>query len=203
MSSEFWDQRYAGDGLVYGEQPNDFLAQMADRLPKAGRALDIGAGEGRNALFLAGRGLDVLAVDQSAVGLEKARRRARERGLRLRAQAADLRDFDAEDGCFDAISSIFVHLPGAIRSRVHERVGAWLRPGGVYVLEAYAPDQITRDTGGPKDPAMLASLEDILGELSAGGRLEIEHRAALVRDVSEGSFHSGEASVVQVFARKR
>ena len=203
MSSAFWDERYAGDDLVYGELPNDFLARMADRLPRAGRALDIGAGEGRNALFLAARGLDVLAVDQSAVGMEKAQRRARERGLKLRAQAANLQDFDADDCSFDVISSIFVHLPGAIRARVHNRVGAWLTPGGVYVLEAYAPDQIARSTGGPKDPALLASLETILDELDAAGGLEIEHQAALLRNVSEGQFHTGEASVVQVFARKR
>ncbi len=203
MSIEFWDQRYAGDGLCYGEQPNDFLAQVADRLPRAGSALDIGAGEGRNAMFLAGRGLDVLAVDQSTVGVEKAQRRARGRGLILRAQATDLRDFNAADSSFDVISSIFVHLPGEIRSRVHERVGAWLRPGGVYVLEAYSPDQIARTTGGPKDPSLFASLDVVLGELLAGGRLEIEHRAALLRDVREGTFHTGEASVIQVLARKR
>jgi SAM-dependent methyltransferase len=203
MSNAFWDQRYAGADLAYGESPNDFLAQMADRLPTTGRALDIGAGEGRNALFLAARGLDVLAVDQSAVGMDKAQRRARERGLKLRAQAADLHDFDADDCSFDVISSIFVHLPRSLRARVHERIGAWLKSGGVYVLEAYAPNQIARNTGGPKDPSLLASLEVILGELAVNGRLEIEHHAALVRNVSEGQFHTGEASVVQVLARKR
>ena len=70
----------------------------------------------------------------------------------------------------------------------------------MFLLEAYAPDQIERDTGGPKDPSLLASLKVILGELTG---LEIEHQAALVRNVSEGSFHTGEASVVQVLARKR
>lgn len=199
MSSTFWDQRYAGEQLVYGEAPNEFLFQMSGRFPASGRALDIGAGEGRNALFLASRGLDVLAVDQSEVGMKKAQRLAQERGLKLRTRAVDLRDFDAERGEFDVISSIFVHLPAELRAAVHGRVGGWLKPGGVYVLEAYAPDQIERGTGGPKDPAMLASLETIVGELKG---LEIEHRAALVRNVTEGEFHSGEASVVQVVARK-
>lgn len=200
MSSTFWNQRYAADDLVYGEKPNDFLAQMADRLPRAGRALDIGAGEGRNALFLASRGLDVLAVDQSEVGMQKAARLAGERALTLHTRAVDLRDFDAEPGSLDVVSSIFVHLPASLRAAVHGRLHAWLKPGGIYVLEAYAPDQITRDTGGPKDPLLLASLETILGELNG---LEIEHRAALVRNVTEGVFHGGDASVVQVLARKR
>ncbi len=199
MSSTFWDQRYAGDDLAYGEKPNDFLAQMVDRLPTAGRALDIGAGEGRNALFLASRGLDVLAVDQSEVGMQKAQRLARERGLKLRTRAIDLQEFDAADNSLDVISSIFVHLPTALRARVHGRIRAWLKPGGVFLLEAYAPDQLARGTGGPKDPALLASLQTILGELAG---LEVEHQAALVRNVSEGQFHTGEASVVQVFARR-
>jgi len=200
MSSQFWDERYAADELVYGSAPNDFLAQQAHRFPKAGRALDVGAGEGRNALFLASLGLDVLAVDQSAVGMQKAQRLARERGLSLRTQAADLNDFQAEPNSFDVISSIFVHLPAALRAKVHKNVITWLKPGGVFVLEAYAPDQLHRDTGGPKDPLLLAPLQTLLSELAG---LTIEHQAALVRNVGEGRYHSGEASVVQVVARRR
>lgn len=200
MSNTFWNERYSGDELAYGEAPNDFLSIMANQLPTFGHALDIGAGEGRNALFLASRGLNVLAVDQSEVGIRKAQRLAQERGLTLRAQATDLQDFDAEHNSFDVISSIFVHLPATLRAVVHKRVVAWLKQGGVFLLEAYAPDQIERDTGGPKDPSLLASLEVILGDLDA---LEIEHQAALVRNVSEGRFHTGKASVVQVLARKR
>jgi SAM-dependent methyltransferase len=200
MSTDFWNQRYASEELVYGEAPNDFLRAMSDRLPKTGRALDIGAGEGRNALFLASRGLDVLAVDQSIVGMQKAQRLARERALRLHTQAIDLRDFNADKGSFDVVSSIFVHLPAELRAAVHQRVAEWLKPGGVFLLEAYAPDQIERDTGGPKDPALLASLDTILSELNG---LQIEHRAAMVRNVTEGKFHGGDASVVQILARKR
>jgi SAM-dependent methyltransferase len=199
MSSTFWDQRYSGDNLVYGDAPNDFLALMANRFPSAGHALDIGAGEGRNALFLASRGLDVLAVDQSEVGMRKAQRLAGERGLKLRTRAVDLQDFAADDNSLEVISSIFVHLPSALRASVHGGVQRWLKPGGVFALEAYAPDQIERGTGGPKDPSLLAPLDVILRELEG---LEIEHRAALVRFVGEGPFHSGDASVVQVLARK-
>lgn len=200
MPNTFWDQRYSGDDLAYGEAPNDFLSMMTDRLPDFGDALDIGAGEGRNALFLASRGLNVLAVDQSEVGMQKAQRLAHERGLKLRTQAVNLQDFDAEPNSFDVINTIFVHLPAALRARVHQRVGAWLKPGGLFLLEAYAPDQIERGTGGPKDPSLLAPLKVILDELDG---LQIEHQAAQVQNVSEGRFHTGEASVVQVLARKR
>jgi hypothetical protein len=134
--------------------------------------------------------------------MQKAQRLARERGLLLRTQAADLQDFDAERRSLDVVSSIFVHLPAPLREAVHARIVTWLKPGGVFLLEAYAPEQITegRGTGGPKDLALLAPLGVILGELDG---LEVEHRAALVREVSEGRFHTGAASVVQVVARKR
>jgi SAM-dependent methyltransferase len=199
MSNTFWDQRYSGEDLAYGDAPNGFLSLVAERFSSTGQALDIGAGEGRNALFLASRGLNVLAIDQSEVGMQKAQQLARQRGLTLRTQVVDLQDFDAEHNSFDVVSSIFVHLPTKLRAAVHQRVGAWLKPGGFFVLEAYAPDQIDRGTGGPKDPSLLAPLEVILGELNG---LKIEHQAALVRNVSEGRFHTGEASVVQVLARK-
>ena len=200
MSSTFWDERYAGDDLAYGEAPNNFLCSMADHLPNSGQALDLGAGEGRNALFLAARGFDVLAIDQSEVGMQKAHRLAQQRGLALRTQAVDLQDFDAKPGSLDVITSIFVHLPASLRAKIHKSVGGWLKPGGFFLLEAYAPDQIERGTGGPKDSSLLASLEVILGELSG---LQIEHQAALVRNVSEGRLHTGQASVVQVLARNR
>ena len=214
MSSSFWNDRYTSNDLVYGEAPNDFLASLASKLPRSGQALDIGAGEGRNALFLASLGLDTLAVDQSEVGMQKAQRLARERGLALRTQAVDLRDFNAPQASLDVVTSIFVHLPSSLRADLYKRIPTWLKPGGLFILEAYAPDQLTRDTGGPKDPDMLPPLQTMLTELGAGGGgggggvggggdgLTIEHSAALIRAVVEGKFHGGEASVIQIVGRR-
>lgn len=199
MEHIFWDERYAGDELAYGAEPNGFLVSVADRLPSHGHALDLAAGQGRNAVYLAARGLEVLAVDQSAIGLAVAQRLATERGVALRTQVVNLADFTAPPASFDVISSIFVHLPSALRRQVHARVVTWLKPGGVFVFEAYAPDQIPRATGGPKDPDRLAALETIVAELAD---LKIEHAAALLRAVVEGKHHTGEASVVQVLGRK-
>jgi SAM-dependent methyltransferase len=198
MTTNFWNQRYSDEDLVYGPAPNDFLVATADRLPKSGHALDIGAGEGRNALFLASLGLDVLAVDQSKVGLQKATRLATDRGLKIRTQAVDLNEFNADESSFSVITSIFVHLPKELRTSLHQRVVSWLKPGGIFILEAYAPDQILRNTGGPKDPSLLVPLDEILAELDG---LQIEHQATLIRNVTEGQFHTGEASVIQVLAR--
>lgn len=199
MEKQFWNQRYAGDDLVYGRAPNTFLKSLDDQLPANGTALDLGAGEGRNALYLASMGLDVLAVDQSEVGMAKARKLAERRGLSLRTQAVDLTDFDAPPASFNIITNIFVHLPSALRARVFAKVVHWLKPGGRFILEQYTPDQLKRDTGGPKDADRLAYLDDLLTELPG---LHIEHRAQCVRDVSEGQPHTGLADVVQIIASK-
>lgn len=200
MNTDFWNDRYGTGELVYGDAPNDFLAQMRDRMPASGKVIDLGAGQGRNALYLASLGLDVLAVDQSDVGLRTAQRLADERGLALRTRAADLRNFDVEPGSVDLVTSIFVHLPPALRTPLHDRIQQWLRPRGVFVLEAFAPEQIARSTGGPRDPDRFAPLETYLDELRG---LTVEHAATLVRVVREGRFHTGHANVVQILGRKQ
>jgi SAM-dependent methyltransferase len=198
MGSQPWDERYARPGFAYGTEPNDFLAAVADRLP-AGPVLSLGEGEGRNAAFLAGRGHDVLAVDQSAVGLAKARRLAERRGLVVRTEQADLAAFAIEPGAWAGIVSIFCHLPPAVRVPLYAAVVRGLQPGGVLVLGAYTPRQVGRGTGGPPDPAMMVSLGDLTTELAG---LEFLHAAELEREVREGSYHTGLASVVQLVARR-
>jgi SAM-dependent methyltransferase len=198
MESRRWDERYSAPGFAYGTEPNDFLASVADRLPR-GPVLTIGEGEGRNAAFLAGLGHEVLAVDQSEVGLTKARRLAEERGVRVQTQQADLRDYPIRPGAWAGIVSIFCHLPPAVRVPLYAAVARGLRPGGVFVLEAYTPRQFGRGTGGPPTPEMMVSLEDLRNELSG---LEFVHARELEREVREGTYHTGLASVVQLLAQR-
>jgi 2-polyprenyl-3-methyl-5-hydroxy-6-metoxy-1,4-benzoquinol methylase len=115
-----WDQRYGGEEYAYGTAPNEFLVAMAPRLPM-GRVLCLGEGEGRNAVWLAGRGYEVTAVDASRVGLEKAERLAAERGVTITTVHADLAKHDIDPDAWDGILSIFCHLPPALRADVHHR----------------------------------------------------------------------------------
>lgn len=193
-----WDERYAGDEYAYGTLPNDFLVSRVTALPR-GRVLCLGEGEGRNAVWLAQQGFEVHAVDASSVGLEKARRLARERGVQLQAVVADLAQYEAGTAAWDAIVSIFCHLPPAVRSRVHGRIAHWLRPGGVFLLEAYTPDQLALRTGGPPSAELMMTLAGLRAEL---GGLVIEHGLETVRNVVEGRLHHGQGAVVQVVARR-
>ncbi|MGA7980706.1 MAG: class I SAM-dependent methyltransferase [Chromatiaceae bacterium] len=193
-----WDQRYDTADYVYGKEPNDFLRAMADRLP-SGRALCLGEGEGRNAVFLAGRGFEVTAVDGSGVGLAKTERLADERQVTVATVRADLADFPIEPASWNLIVSIFCHVPAGLRADLHRRVVEGLRPGGMFLLEAYNPGQIEYGTGGPPTPDLMMDLAALKQELAG---LRLIHALEAVRDVREGRFHSGPGAVVQILAVK-
>lgn len=199
MDSQRWNERYAQPGFAYGSQPNEFLATVASRIP-AGPVLTLGEGEGRNAVFLASRRHEVVAVDQSDVGLAKLRQRADARGLAVRTQQADLADYAIESAAWAGIVSIFCHLPKSIRVPLHAAVARGLQPGGLFILEAYTPQQHGRGTGGPPTVDLMTSLADLREELAD---LEFLHARELEREVIEGAYHNGLASVVQLVARRR
>lgn len=193
-----WDQRYGEPGFAYGDAPNDYLVEVSDRLP-AGRALCLAEGEGRNAVFLAERGFEVTALDQSAVGLDKAQQLARARGVRVATVIADLAHYEIAPDHWDVIVSIWAHTPVSIRRRTHQQVVAGLRPRGMFVLEAYRPEQVGRGTGGPPVPELTMPLSDLETELAG---LDLLQAAEIERDVREGRYHQGPSAVVQILGRK-
>src|SRR4051794_13977233 len=148
-----WDERYSQPGFAYGTEPNEFLASAAGRIPVGvGPVLSLGEGEGRNAAYLAGLGHRVVTVDQSPVGLAKARRLAADRGLSIDTVCADLAASPTPPAAWAGIVSIFCPPPRQIRLPLHAAITRGLRPGGVLLLEAYTPNQLARNTGGPRDP---------------------------------------------------
>lgn len=193
-----WDERFSPDEYVYGKEPNDFLREMAPRIP-SGPVLCLGDGEGRNGVHLAGLGHDVTSVDGSAVGLAKARRLAAERGVEISTVHADLAHFVIDPGAWSGIVSIFLHLPQPLRAAVHAAAARGLRPGGVFLLEAYTPRQLALGTGGPSVKELLMEPEALREELAA---LDLERCEEVRRPVVEGLVHDGEAAVVQVVGMK-
>ena len=193
-----WDERYSQEGFSYGTEPNDFLVEVADRIPE-GPVLCLAEGEGRNAVYLARLGREVLAVDQSPVGLEKAHKLAAARGVAIETRASDLAAFEFSPARYAGIVSIWGHLPPALRKDFHAKCVDALLPGGVMVLEAYTPAQVGRGTGGPPDPAMCMSASTLRDEFHG---LEFDILVERERHVAEGKYHNGNSLVVQMVARK-
>lgn len=196
--AQVWDARYASDEFSYGTAPNDFLAGEAHRIPR-GRVLCLAEGEGRNAVFLASLGHSVTAVDFAAEGLRKAERLAKERNVDMTTVQADLANYEPDMDAFTAVISIFAHLPPPVRAQVHRWVPTALRPGGVYILEAYTPAQLAFGTGGPRDPALLMTLAALREELAP---LTIDLGREVERDIHEGILHHGRSATVQVVASR-
>ncbi|WP_329741351.1 class I SAM-dependent methyltransferase [Dyella sp. A6] len=195
-----WDERYAGEAFLFGTAPNAFLAAQRHRLPPAGTALAVADGEGRNGVWLAEQGLDVLAVDASATGLAKSRRLADSRGVTLHHEQADLAQWDFGTERFDVIAAIFVQFADPVlRQRMFEGICSALRPGGVLLLEGYRPEQLGYGTGGPSDLANLYT-ETLLRDAFA--TLQIEHLASYDIEIHEGSGHEGMSALIDLVARK-
>ncbi|HMV00165.1 MAG TPA: class I SAM-dependent methyltransferase [Rhodocyclaceae bacterium] len=193
-----WDERFSTEDYAYGKLPNGFLAERHGAIPR-GRVLSLAEGEGRNAVFLARQGYAVTAVDGSAVGLAKARRLAEEGGVAIDTLHADLADFDLGENRWEGIVSIFCPLPSILRAEVHRRAVAGLRPGGVFLLEAYRPEQVQYGTGGGKDTDTMQTLDTLRRELAG---LTFLHLAAVERNIVEGIYHTGMGAVVQAIAVK-
>jgi len=192
-----WNQRYISDEFAYGTEPNSFLVANAKLL--IGPVLSLAEGEGRNAVFLASLGLEVLGVDGSEVGLAKAQKLAELKGVRITTEVADLATYEPPANRYGSVVSISAHLPTDVRRRLYPLVEQSLKPGGVIVLEAYSKSQLARNTGGPKDSDMLLTADDIVKEFP---NCEVILCQEIEREVVEGEFHTGLASVVQFIARK-
>ncbi|WED21853.1 class I SAM-dependent methyltransferase [Vibrio sp. JC009] len=198
---EMWDKRYSDDDYAYGTEVNDFVREQYSEIPQ-GKVLCLAEGEGRNAVFLAGKGYQVTAMDQSTSGLKKAEQLAEKLGVEIETQAADLAEFEIEPESVSGIISIAGHVPPFIRKRVHEQVVNGLAPGGIYLIEGYTARHLEMEgAGGP--PAtqieMFYDLEELKQELS-GLEFILAHETE--RHMSEGKFHQGDSAVVQIVARK-
>ncbi|MGY1641411.1 class I SAM-dependent methyltransferase [Geodermatophilus sp. SYSU D00703] len=170
MQAADWDARYA-EQQQWSPGPNALVAELLADLPP-GAAVDLAAGEGRHALWLAERGWRVTAVDFSATGL--ARGRARPGAERVTWVTADVLTWDAAPGSLDLVLVAYLHLPEPDTTALLRRAVGWLRPGGRMLVLGHDVDNAARGVGGPQDPAILASVERLapVGDLLDVDRLE-------------------------------
>ena len=193
-----WDERYNSDEYAYGKEPNQFLEKNYGAIPK-GMVLSLAEGEGRNAVFLAKQGSSVTAVDGSAVGLKKAEKLAKENGVEINLVHADLAEYEIGENCWDGIISIFCPLPSVQRKLLHKKVIAGLKPGGVFLVEAYTPEQLKYGTGGGKSADTMTTKKSLVHDLEG---LKFTLLTELERNVIEGAYHTGVGAVIQAIALK-
>lgn len=197
---ERWEARFAKAEYAFGKSPNYFLESCKRLLPPAGRALAIADGEGRNGVWLAEQGLDVVSIDFSPAAQRKAKALAAERHVKVTFELADVHSWNYPDAAFDVVAEIFTQFSSpAERARKWAGMRRALKPGGLLIVQGYTPKQLEYGTGGPKEIENLytrAMLEQAFGGFSELSIAEEE------RDIHEGTSHGGMSAVINLTARK-
>jgi len=200
QQTDRWNERFGGDEYHFGTEPNAFLAAQAHRLRAGMRALSVADGEGRNSVWLARQGLQVTAFDISPVGVDKARRLAREAGVAVDHRVADINDWDWDAASYDLVVAIFIQFASpAERARIFAGMMRALAPGGLLLLQGYAPRQLEYKTGGPGVAENLYTARLLRGQFAA---LEILHLAEHDSEIREGKGHAGMSALVDLVARR-
>jgi SAM-dependent methyltransferase len=197
---ERWEMRFRPPGYIFGKAPNAFLKSQAHRVRAGGTALAVADGEGRNGVWLAEQGLDVLAIDFSPTALDKARALAQERRVPIRTEVADITGWRWPKAAFDVVAAIFVQVVfPAERPAFFSNLKQALKPGGVLLMQGYRPEQLNYRTGGPPEVERLytrAILQAAFGDMS---ELEIrEHDSVL----NEGTAHVGMSALIDLVGKK-
>ncbi|MFJ9696047.1 class I SAM-dependent methyltransferase [Kitasatospora sp. NPDC101183] len=203
MDSQDWDDRYAASELVWGAEPNRWVVRELDGAAP-GTALDLAAGEGRNAIWLAARGWEVTGLDFSAVALERAERLTAdlpdEVADRLTWRHGDARAFEAPGPGYDLVLVAYLQVPAADRRTALRRAADALAPGGTLLVIGHDLGNLTEGVGGPQDPAVLFTPEDVLADLDGTG-LRTVRAERVHRTVAAGSGHGGEGVAVDALVR--
>ena len=188
-----WDERFRVEEPVYGTRPNLYLERHAPRLKSGSKVLVPGDGYGRNGQWLARQGFAVHTVDLSPVGVERSRKAAEAAGLAMTIEQADLSEWKWPVGEFDAVAAIFLHLPRELSKKINPAMLRALRPGGILIFEAFTPEQIKFQTGGPKDPDLLYTANLLRRDFAGAEVLDLEE---IELHMDEGVKHSGMSAVV-------
>ncbi len=194
-----WEGRFASPDYVFGTEPNQFLVRCRGLLPTSGKALAIADGEGRNGVWLAQQGLEVLSIDFSPSAQAKAQRLAATRGVSLHFEQVDLSTYDWPRQSFDVVADIFTQFtPPPQRAAKWAGVRRALKPGGLLIMQGYSVKQIDYGTGGPRDPAHLYTRAMIEAAFADWNDVHIVEEDVVMH---EGSGHSGMSAVIGLTAR--
>jgi len=200
MSGNFWDEVYAEPHYVFGTEPNKFLAEQRHRLKPGQCALAVADGEGRNGVWLAEQGLDVLSLEYSAPAIAKARELAQRRDVSLQIEQADVLSWNWPVATYDVVAAIFIQFAApAQRAQLFEHIKAALKPGGLLILQGYTPKQLEYKTGGPSAEENLYTSELLR---AAFADMQILHLAEHEEFIAEGTKHYGMSALIDLLAVK-
>jgi SAM-dependent methyltransferase len=198
---ETWNERYAEADYLFGEAPNEFVRAAARYLAAGQSVLCVADGEGRNSVWLAERGLEVTAFDFASNAVEKARRLARNRNVHVEHCVDDLETWKFAPESFDVLVAIFIQfLAPEERSSAFARMQSAVRPGGLFLLEGYRPEQLHYRTGGPGAIENLYTREWVESTFREWEIVELREYDAVLH---EGSRHTGMSALIDLVARRR
>jgi SAM-dependent methyltransferase len=198
---ERWEARFSAPDFVFGTKPNEFLRAQTQLLPPHGKALAVADGEGRNGVWLAEQGLDVLSVDFSPAAQGKARALAKARNVSIRVERVDVIEWDWPENEFDVVVVIFIQFANpAQRKHIFAGVRKALKPGGLLLLQGYRPEQLNYKTGGPSAVENLYTEAMLAEEFADFSDLKIHSHDSMTR---EGIGHVGMAALIDLVGRKR
>lgn len=195
---EFWNERFGQSIYMYGKAPNVFFAEQIKKLPK-GKLLLPAEGEGRNAVYAAIKGWKVTAFDYSEEGKKKALDLARDYEVEIDYQLQNATDFEAKEE-YDAIALVFAHFAGDERNTLFNKLEKSIAPGGCLIMEVFSKNQMTRESGGPKDLELLYSKDEIKSLFPGLDFVMLEETKVTL---DEGSFHQGDAAVIRAIGIRK
>jgi ubiquinone/menaquinone biosynthesis C-methylase UbiE len=202
--NDFWNERYSQEAYAYGETPNEYLKSKLASI-STGKILFPAEGEGRNAVYAATLGWDVVAFDSSKEGKKKALSLAQKQAVSIDYLVEEISNIEFEDESFDAIALVFVHTPQLHRAAYHQKIASFLKSGGILILEGFSKAHARFQhenplAGGPKDSAMLFDIEELKQDFS---NFDIVEAHQTETNLHEGLYHQGKASVVRLFIIKK
>ena len=195
-----WDERYDRPDYLFGTKPALGLLRQEPHLISQGKSLLIADGEGRNSVYLAKQGFDITAMDSSKIGMDKAKKLAKDTGVDIQFQLADIYDYDWSDKAYDNVMAIFIQFaPPQSWTAIFNGMKQAVREGGIIFIHGYTRQQIVYGTGGPSNVDHLYEPE-MLAEAFAD--FDIITNEAYEADVDDGPGHNGQSALLDFIARK-
>ncbi len=200
-ATQFWNERFDKAEFIFGKEPNEYLVEKTKQyLRPQDKVLCIADGEGRNGVWLAKQGMQVVGFDASDIALAKAKQFAKDNQVEVEYSFSDTDSFDWQANTYDAVIGIFIQFADpAMRERIFRQTYKALKPGGIFILQGYTPKQLEYKTGGPSLIEHLYT-EALIRNLVKD--FEILDLRCYEKELNEGARHAGMSALLGLVAKK-